>query len=72
MGTNKLDGQNLTTFVGPFQRLFITNGEGPEESQDKNNRKQTGDYNALLEARCDIKVSEARDYMPAFSISTCH
>src|ERR1700678_908602 len=67
--TNNLNGQNPNTMVGPFQRQVEANGQGPRESQNKSNRKQAGDDNAFLETRCDIKVSEARDRMPALDIS---
>ena len=67
--TNKLNGQNLETFVGPIQRLFKVNGDGPRESQNQQSRKQAGNDNTLLETRCDIKVSKARDPVPAFAIS---
>ena len=39
-GTNKLEGQDLNTFVGPFQRMIeVVNGDSPQDSQSKNNRK---------------------------------
>jgi hypothetical protein len=67
--TNKLDGQNLNTFVGSFQRLVEVDGEGPQESQNKNTRKQTRDDNAFLKARCEIKVPKTQDCMPALAVS---
>ena len=67
--THKLEGQNLNTFVGPFQRLFEVNGDSPQESQNNNNRKQARNDNAFLETKCDIKLSEARDRIPALAIS---
>jgi hypothetical protein len=67
--TNKLNGQNLDTFVGPFQRLVEINGAGPRESQNKHSRKQAGNDNTFLETRRDIKVSEMRDRIPALAVS---
>ena len=67
--TNKLNGQNPDTFVGPFQRLVEGNGDGPRESENKHSSKQAGDNNTFLETRCDIEVSEARDLVPALAIS---
>ena len=67
--TNKLNGQNMGTFVGPFQRLVEVNGDGPRESQNKHDRKQAGNNNSFLETRCDIKISEARDRIPALTVS---
>lgn len=67
--TNKLNGQNLGTFVGPFQWLLEVNGYGPRESQYKHSRKQAGNDNTFLEARCDIKVSETRDRIPTLAVS---
>ena len=59
--------------MGPFQRLVEVNGDSPQESQNKNNEKQAGNDNAFLETRSDIKVSEARDRIPALAISAdCH
>ena len=36
--TNELEGQDLNTFVGPFQRLVEVNGDSPQESQNKPSR----------------------------------
>ena len=67
--TNKLNGQNPVTFVGSFQRVVEVNGDGPRESQNKHSSKQAGNNNTFLETRSDIKVSKARDFVPALAIS---
>jgi hypothetical protein len=67
--TNKLDGQNLDTFVGPFQWLLEVNVDGPRERQDKHRRKQAGNDNTFLETRSDIKVSETRYRIPTLAVS---
>ena len=53
----------------PFQRLVEVNEDGPQQSQNKNNREQARNDNAFLETGCEIKVPEARDPMPALDIS---
>ena len=55
--------------MGPFQRMLEVNSDSPQERQNKNNRKQAGNYDAFLETRSDIKVSETRDRIPALAIS---
>ena len=67
--TNKFNGQNLDTFGGPFQRLFEVDGDRPQEGQNQHSRKQAANDDTFLETMCGIKVSTARDPLPALAIS---
>jgi hypothetical protein len=55
--------------VSPFQWLVRVNRNGPQESQNKHSREQAGNDNAFLETGCGIKVSKARDRVPALDVS---